>query len=116
VPAGPARGAESNFYYVCRGKQLKDCDLPYLQVGRVERKVEDHYATVQLSEDFSTLLQAKMDSTRNGAKATNQRLHGQLTQQLAKLELQEDRYLDLVGDPDWPKEKLSAKMRAIREE
>src|SRR5580658_4618234 len=25
-------------------------------------------------------------------------------------------YLDLVGHPDWPKEKLSAKMRGIRQE
>ena len=32
------------------------------------------------------------------------------------MDAQEDRYLDLVGDPDWPKEKLSAKMRTIREE
>lgn len=44
------------------------------------------------------------------------KLRTQLSNQLATLDTQEDRYLDLVGHPDWPKEKLSAKMRGIRQE
>jgi site-specific DNA recombinase len=44
------------------------------------------------------------------------KLRAQLSKQLASLDVQEDRYLDLVGDPDWPKDKLSVKMRGLREE
>ena len=83
---------------------------------KIERLVEAHYATVQLSEEFRDRLQARLDVTRKGATATASRLREQLAHQLSELDVQEDRYLDLVGDPDWPKEKLSTKMRNIREE
>lgn len=69
-----------------------------------------------LSEEFCAALRARLEATRQGATTTAKRLTDQLGKQLAKLDTQEDRYLDLVGDPDWHKEKLSAKMRAIREE
>ena len=104
------------FYFLCRGRQVGGvCDLPYLHISKVERVVENHYATVQLAEDFCARLRARLEATRS-ATATTNRLREQLGTQLTKLDAQEDRYLDLVGDPDWPKEKLSAKMRSIREE
>ena len=36
--------------------------------------------------------------------------------QLAKLNAQEGRFLDLVGDPDRPREKNAARLRAVRDE
>lgn len=39
-----------------------------------------------------------------------------MSQQLKALSNKEDRLLDLVGDPDWPKEKLSTRMRDIRDQ
>jgi site-specific DNA recombinase len=36
--------------------------------------------------------------------------------QLEKLDRQEDQFLDLIGDPDWPKEKIAERMRKIRDE
>jgi site-specific DNA recombinase len=57
-----------------------------------------------------------MTTTRSNAATVAKRLRDQLAKQLATLDLQEDRFLDLVGDPDWPKEKLAVKMRAIRDE
>jgi len=116
VIPGRSRNGQQYFYYICRGRQLGTCDLPYLHVTKIERLVEAHYATVQLSEEFRGRLQARLDVTRKGATSTASRLREQLAHQLSELDVQEDRYLDLVGDPDWPKEKLSAKMRGIREE
>jgi hypothetical protein len=116
IMPGKSKSGVVYFYYICRGRQGGGCNLPYLHVSKIERIVENHYATVRLSEDFRTRLRAMMDTTRGGAKATAKRLRDQLARQLSKLDLQEDRYLDLVGDADWPKEKLSAKMRGIRDE
>jgi site-specific DNA recombinase len=113
---GKSRNGQVYFYFICRGRQIGVCDLPYLHISKVERVVENHYATVQLAEDFCASLRARLEVTRSGATATTGRLREQFAKQLAKLNAQEDRYLDLVGDPDWPKEKLSAKMRSIREE
>jgi site-specific DNA recombinase len=36
--------------------------------------------------------------------------------QLAKLNQQEDRFLDLVGDPDWPQDKIAVRLRTVRDE
>lgn len=113
---GKSRNGQVYFYFICRGRQDGICDLPYMHVSKVERAVENHYATVQLSEAFCAALRSRLEATRQGASVTAKRLTDQLGKQLSKLDAQEDRYLDLVGDPDWPKEKLSAKMRAIREE
>jgi DNA invertase Pin-like site-specific DNA recombinase len=113
---GKSKTGTVYFYYICRGRQDHTCDLPYLHVSKLERVVENHYATVRLSEDFCSRLRAMMSSTKSSARSTAKRLRDQLAKQFAELDLQEDRYLDLVGHPDWPKEKLSAKMRAIRDE
>ena len=116
VIPGRSKNGTQYFYYLCRGRQLGTCDFPYLHVNKLERLVEAHYATVQLSADFRSRMQARLDSTRASATTTAGKLRSQLNKQLATLDTQEDRYLDLVGHPDWPKEKLSAKMRGIREE
>jgi hypothetical protein len=31
------------FYFICRGVQEHDCDLPSLPVAKVEKAVTDHY-------------------------------------------------------------------------
>jgi DNA invertase Pin-like site-specific DNA recombinase len=116
IMPGKSKSGEVYFYYICRGRQDGSCDLRYLHVKKIERLVEAHYATVQLSETFRGRMLARLDATRASATTMATRLRDQLTQQLTELDLQEDRYLDLVGDPDWPKEKLSAKMRKVREE
>ena len=113
---GKSRNGQVYFYFICRGRQDHVCDLGYLHTSKVERAVENHYTSVQLSEDFCAALRYRLEATRQGAATTAERLSDQLGRQLAKLNAQEDRYLDLVGEPDWPKEKLSAKMRVIREE
>jgi hypothetical protein len=39
-----------------------------------------------------------------------------LTQRLAELSTTIDRFLDLIDDPDWPVDKLKARMAEIRNE
>ncbi len=116
VIPGRSKSGTQYFYDLCRGRQAGTCDFPYLHLSKLERLVEAHYATVQLSEAFRDRMQARLDATRTSATTTASKLHAQLSKQLATLDAQEDRHLDLVGDPDWPKDKLSVKMRGIREE
>ena len=70
IMPGKSKSGQVYFYYICRGRQDSSCDLPYLNVSKLERIVENHYATVQLSEDFCTRLQAMMNTTRDSTKAT----------------------------------------------
>lgn len=47
---------------------------------------------------------------------TARQLRAKYDRKLKELSAREDSLLDLVGDPDWSKEKLTAKIRAVREE
>lgn len=46
---------------------------------------------------------------------TSAHLRDRLRVEIARLDKQEDAYLELVGDPEWPKEKLGARMRTIHD-
>jgi hypothetical protein len=39
-----------------------------------------------------------------------------IKQQITKLDTQEGRFLDLVGDPDWPTDKIATRLRNLRTE
>jgi len=52
IMRGKSRTGELYFYYFCRGRSDRTCDLPYLPVHRVETAVLDNYATVTLPADL----------------------------------------------------------------
>jgi hypothetical protein len=82
-------------YYLCRGRQEHQCELPYIPVAQVEAAVSAHYATVRLPADFVARVRAVMDEA-----ATSKQ------KRLKELSVKEDRYLDLYDDGEWLKEKL----------
>jgi site-specific DNA recombinase len=104
------------FYYFCTGRKDRSCDLPYLPVEQCERAVENHYTQIcipaALRHRITQAMHAAMNEDSDGTRA----LREQITKQLTALEVREDQYLDLVGNPDWPAGKLSAKMRGLRAE
>lgn len=55
--------------------------------------------------------QAMLDSTE-----TLTHLRQQLTKRLTELDTQKDQYLDLLGDPEGPQDKIKARIRRTREE
>lgn len=57
-----------------------------------------------------------VDTAINATATTNAELIDGIKQQITKLDTQEDQYLDLIGDPDWPKDKIAERLRKIREE
>ena len=104
------------FYYYCRGRQEHQCGLPLLPVQDVEDAVLYNYVTVGLPAHQRERIVAILDDVLNDSKAINGQLRAQLNAKIQKLDRQEDQYLDLIGDPDWPQEKLSKRLRDLRDE
>ena len=113
----PGRGnGGTYFYFICRGRQGRTCDQPYLKVQDVEQAVEQHYATVRLSDQFRTDVRAQLDDTMLSELSSIDNLKKRLTARLTELDTKEERFLDLVGEPGWPKTKLKAKLDTIAAE
>lgn len=116
IMPGKSRSGLRYFYYICQGRLDRQCDLPYMAVNKVERAIEDRYGDVQLSADFRAAVQERLNEAMTSTNDTARQLQAKYARKLKELDTREDSLLDLVGDPDWPKEKLTAKIRGIREE
>jgi Recombinase zinc beta ribbon domain len=105
----------SYFYFLRRGRQQHACTLPYLAVDRVSRAVERHYAGIRLSQDFRDRVRAQLDDVLKHELAGLSAVKQRLRERLARLDRQEDQYLELIGDPGWPQAKLKQKLAAIEQ-
>ena len=113
----PGRGnGGTYFYFLCRGRQARTCDQPYLKVHDVEQAVEQHYATVRLSDRFRADVRRQLDDTVLSELGSIDSLKKRLTARLCQLDTKEEHYLDLVGEPGWPKTKIQKKLAAITSE
>ena len=104
------------FYFICRGIQDHTCDLPALPVWKVEKAVEAHYTHVHITPADRATIERLATEAVHDSKETTAQLRKQLTTHLKELDTQEDRYLDLIGDSDWPQDKIKARIRRVREE
>ncbi|WP_207543762.1 zinc ribbon domain-containing protein [Mycobacteroides franklinii] len=104
------------FYFVCRGRQSKVCDLPYIRASQAEHAVAEHYRTVTLGEDFKIRLSELFAGAVDQSRASRHSDRTRMKKRLTELDRQEDRYVELALDPDWPKEKITAKLRQLRDE
>ena len=104
------------FYFLCRGRQARTCDLPYLKVQDAQKAIELHYATVRLSEEFRAGVRAQLDDTLLTELGNIQGLQKRLKARLGELDTKEEQYLDLVGEPGWPKAKIHKKLNLIASE
>lgn len=112
VTPGHGNGA-TYFYFMCRGRQGHSCDQPYLKVQDVERAVEQHYATVRLSDQFRAEVRAQLDDTVLSELGSIDSLKKRLMARLGELDAKEEQFLDLVGEPGWPKGKIKRKLDGI---
>ena len=104
------------FYYVCRGRQDKVCDLPYVRAVGVEAAVEQHYTSVCLGPELRGKLVELFDRSLDEHPGEAAARVAQLRSRLAELDRQEDRYIELALDPQWPTGKLTEKLQQIRDE
>jgi hypothetical protein len=113
---GRGKSGNDYFYFFCQGRLRHTCDLPYMPVARVESAVLDHYTTITLTADLRARIAAGVDAVRADSGGETAELTTRVKAELARLNTHEDRYLDLVGDPDWPQDKIAARLRKIRDE
>jgi site-specific DNA recombinase len=104
------------FYFLCRGRQEHECDQPYLRVEVVEAAVAQHYATVRLTDEFREQVRRELDEAVLTDLVSLSTLKKRLNARLEELGAKEDQYLELVGSPGWPKEKLRRKLDGIQAE
>jgi len=116
IARGKSHTGELYFYYFCRGRRDRSCDLPYLPVALVESAVLDNYATVTLPAEVRDRIAARIDEAVTDWAQTRTELRTRTKAQLAKLSAQENRLLDLLDDPDWPREKIAERLRTIRQD
>lgn len=116
IMRGKSHTGELYFYYFCQGRQDHTCDLPYLPVARVETAVLNAYATIALPRDLQDRIAARVDDAMDAAATVSADMRKRLATELKRLDAQEDRFLDLVGDDEWPQEKIAARLRTIRDE
>lgn len=110
------KSGQTYFYYICRGTQEHVCNLPSLPVWKVMRAVEAHYVHVELSADKRAIIEGLAHEAANDGKETATGLRTQIKARLAELDKQEDRYLDKIGDPEWPEEKIKKRLQDVRQE
>ncbi len=107
------------FYFLCTGRQTRQCDLPYLPIhgpGGVEHLVSNHYNTVTLGDTTHAEIREKLNTALHTELAHTDNLRTELTTRLYTLDTQENAYLELVGHPEWPQTKLTNKMHDIRQQ
>jgi hypothetical protein len=112
---GKGNGGEY-FYFFCRGRQKHVCDLPYLSVAKIEAAVGDATSRRYASATRSVPASAASSTKRSVRTRQHEQPQKALGARLDELDTREDGYLDLIGDPDWPRAKVKAKLARIEEE
>ena len=110
-----AKGRGGTFpYYLCRGRQERACNLPYLPVALVEDAVARYYGGLSLGQDFLVETAVLIEEVMNEEQATIRDLHDSYRKQLRALEVKEERLLDLATDAKLPRDKIHARLRRIQ--
>jgi site-specific DNA recombinase len=114
IERGKSKTGRFYFYYLCLGRAHGECDLPRLPVAAVEEHVAVHWATIALTSAEADEVRSHLAAVLEADERTSKAMRDQLTRERGRLEAQEDQYVELVGHPDWPADKLTAKIRDLR--
>jgi site-specific DNA recombinase len=104
------------YYFFCLGIKDGSCDQPYVPFADLEREMLAYYGHVRLTDDFRREVASKLDETLLDELAAQTAIRERLHKRLKELDQLEDRIVDQLGDPDWPQDKLKAKVAKIRVE
>lgn len=107
-----ARGGTYEYFF-CRRRQEHLCDSPYMQTARVEDAVERLWQRIRVSAAFLEGARQGLQQTINSDQAASRSLHTQLTENLRKLDVQQENLIDLAADGTLPREVVQKRMNAI---
>jgi site-specific DNA recombinase len=108
-----SKDGRHHFYYRCINRQGKKCDLPRFRLTVIEDAVEAHYATIAATEAEREEVRTALSAMLQAQQSTTKEVRRQLRAELTRLDNREDAYLELVGDPNWPSDKLTKKIQEI---
>ncbi len=108
------RSGEHYGYFLCRGRQLKECDLPHLPAQQVEERITDYYRTLQLDLDYREQFTTALETALADQQATTRELDRTLRAEYAKLSEQEDRLIDALASGTLSASKLQERIATIK--
>ena len=111
---GKSKSGRLYFYFLCIGVRDRTCRLPRIPVALVEQEIERHFDTLHVPATLADDLRSALSIAAGETTQVTQTAKRQLQKERKRLDTMEDQYLDLIGDPNWPKDKLTAKMQEIR--
>ena len=101
-------------YYLCRGRQERECNLPYLQASHLEEAIRQEVATLQLTNDQAIHLRQEVHDRLDRQLASTHETHARLKKELSALDTKEERLLDLAVDNTLPTDKLRERIGEIK--
>ena len=108
------------FYFACNSRvsrTLKDrnkCSLPYIPEEVMERLVEQHWTQLDIHTEEANAIRQELDEALSCNDTIHKHLTTKLRRELSLLDNQENQIMELLGDPNWPTEKLTQKMTDIQ--
>ena len=110
------RRGESYAYFLCRGRQEHVCELPYLSAQRVEDEVGREFARLQLPSGFADTVLEKITEVLADEQQTTRTLRRNLTQELARLDVREERLLDLAAEGTLSQVKIRIRLTQLTQD
>jgi site-specific DNA recombinase len=104
------------FYFLCRGRQEGECDLPYLRVEQVEDAVEREYATLALPADFAEQVEERVAETIADEQQSTRLLRTNLGAELQRLNAAEERLIDLAAEGTLPAGKVRSRLTKLQQD
>ena len=114
IMRGKSKTGNLHSYYFCLGRHatpatFRTCISPASRT----RSWTTTYSTITLPSILRDQIRARMDAVLTDSAGLNADLCARVAEQLAALNSQEDQFLDLVGNADWPQDKIAARLRKI---
>jgi site-specific DNA recombinase len=100
-------------YFLCRGRQEGTCDLPYLPVTEVEEMAARRFGAEQTDREFIDVIRTGVDEVLAESQEADIVMRANLAKQLKKLDVREERLLDLASDGELSTPKLKARLQTL---
>jgi hypothetical protein len=95
------------------GRQAKTCDLPHLSADAVEEAITREYLWLRLPKGFAAHVDQTLTTTMRDEKRLALDHRKTLTAQLAKLDVAQERLVDLAVDGTLPRETIQQRLNKI---
>lgn len=100
-------------YYFCVSRKEQGCGLPHLRVVDVEDAIQREVASLRLTEDEASAMRTQITGHLEQRLAVERETHARLKKELAKLDVKEERLLDLAAEASLSSGKLRQRLNDL---